>query len=242
MSECERLTKPRQHQTAASTAELPNKAGAPKDHAKGRRPRGRKLEAQQASGESAADERNEEGEFENSLKSIACEEPHVLASLKEISPGKGKGLIDGGATHCLRYGAPGEFRLAKPVSVKLASGTSNELRMSAVGTLLSQDMNIQPIIPMGLCAEELGCKIVWQQKLCRVLHPALGKLDIEMNRGCPEIDREVCLSLIAELENARGEAMLRTISDLPCGDSNQDRTWSSKGDVAFFEALVKWVN
>ena len=32
-----------------------------------------------------------EGEFENSLKAIACEEPHVLASLKEICSGQGKG-------------------------------------------------------------------------------------------------------------------------------------------------------
>ena len=155
MTACERPTKPRPSQAVAAAEPL-HKSGVPKGNQKGRRPKGRKLEASQASGESAADKGEEDGEFENFLKTIACEEPHVLASLKEIGPGGGRGLIDGGATHCLRYGAPGEFRLAKPVSVKLASGTSNELRMSAVGTLLSQDSQIQPIIPMGLCAEVLG--------------------------------------------------------------------------------------
>ena len=248
MSECERPTKPKQSMTPTADSPAAAKTPAPPKpapgHPKGRRPKGRKLDASAgapASGESAAKE-EDEGEFENSLKAIACEEPHVLASLKEICSSEGKGLIDGGATHCLRYGAPGEFRLAKPVSVKLASGTSTELRMSAVGTLLSRDMKIQPIIPMGLCADELGCKIVWQAKSCKVLHPILGKLDIEMNRGCPEIDRETCLGLIAELENARGEAMLKTVSEARDVPGLQDLRWSSKGDKQFLVDLNHWVN
>ena len=240
MTACERPTKPRPSQAVAAAEPL-HKSGVPKGNQKGRRPKGRKLEASQASGESAADKGEENGEFENSLKTIACEESHVLASLKEIGPGGGRGLIDGGATHCLRYGAPGEFRLAKPVSVKLASGTSNELRMSAVGTLLSQDSQIQPIIPMGLCAEVLGCKILWQQKVCKVLHPTMGKLDVEMNRGCPEIERDVCLGLIAELENARSEAMLKAISGIPCGKGSDKMAWGSESDRTFLESLREWV-
>ena len=120
--------------------------------------------------------------------------------------------------------------MAKLVSVKLASGTSNDLRMSAVGTLLSRDMWIQPIIPMSLCADELGCKIVWQGRSCKVLRPTLGKLDIEMNRGCPEIDRDVCLGLIAELENERGEAMLRTVARVSDEAGAKDPRWSNVGD------------
>ena len=64
----------------------------------------------------------------------------------------GNGLIAGGASRCLRYGAVHEYAQAREVQVKLASGDRQELRMSPVGTLLSPDPAIRPILAMGLCA------------------------------------------------------------------------------------------
>ena len=136
----------------------------------------------------------------------------MLASLAGISSGGETGLIDGGATHCLRFGAPHEFRLAKPVTVRLAPGVSEDLRINAVGTLLSADPGVQPIVPMGPIADRLGCIIVWQAKSCETSHPQLGPLQIHMCGGCPEVARDTCLALISELEEIRGEGMLKSLS------------------------------
>ena len=83
------------------------------------------------------------------LKKASCmvPEPHMVATLNGISVGKAKGLLDGGATHNLRHAAPSEYRLARPVQVRLASGSTCDLRMNAVGTLLSQHADVQPIDP-----------------------------------------------------------------------------------------------
>ena len=177
-----------------------------------RQPRNRKIEAgpeNQTGDDSVA----VDGEgIEKALKLISYKEPHMLASLAGITSGGETGLIDGGATHCLRFGAPHEFRLAKPVTVKLASGVADDLRISAVGTLLSADPGVQPIVPMGLIADRLGCVIVWQAKNCEITHPQLGPLQIHMCGGCPEVARDTCLALISELEEIRGEGMLKSLS------------------------------
>ena len=95
--------------------------------------------------------------------------------------------------------------------MKLASGDTQELRMSPVGTLLSPDPSIQPILAMGLCASELHCRIVWEKTQCSVYHPQLKELPILMRGGCPEIPSELCLFLIREIEAGRGNSMLRSI-------------------------------
>ena len=144
------------------------------------------------------------------LKSVACpvDGPHMVATLKGIEVGKSRKLLDGGATHSLRYATPGEYRLARPVQVHLASGSTYDLKMNTVGTLLSQDPEVQPIVPMGLRAEELSCTTTWKGKQCCVIHPDLGKLDVTVCRGCPEVSHDPCLSLILELEEQRSDNML----------------------------------
>ena len=125
------------------------------------KPRGRKLGVGDDATVQAPHEGEgaEEGPWEGALKRLTFEEPHVIAALKGLDASTEYGLIDGGATHCLRYGPPGEYDAARSVEVHLASGSTQELRMNPVGTLLSANPEIQPILPMGLLASELGCHI-----------------------------------------------------------------------------------
>ena len=168
-----------------STSTQPN----PKATAKPKRnPKGRQVGvSDDASGERGnQDNGTEEGPWEGALKRVMLEEPHVMAALKGLDTGAEYGLLDSGATHCLRYGPPGEYAAARSVEVHLASGSTQELRMNPVGTLLSSNPEIQPILPMGLLATELGCDIRWDESACVVQHPERGKLDVVINRNCPE--------------------------------------------------------
>ena len=244
MMECDRPQKP----TAADTEPAPKHPGVPvpKPHPKKRPPKGRKLEAVEggtASGESTAfDAETGEGILEKALKSMCVKEkgPFMVATLQGIQANKGRGLLDGGATHCLRFGTPSEFKTARPVPVQLASGSTEELRMNSAGTLLSRDVNVQPILPMGLLADELSCKIAWEGKECSVWHPTLGNLDVVMDRGCPEVASEVCLTLIHELEEQRTDSMLRMARLEDNGDGMRVPL-ESKDPSEFLAGLREWV-
>ena len=223
MQECERPSKavPKMPSGGKASPEafVPQHQAAPKQVAAPKRgPRVRKMEAASeaaATGESATQatatfQNASEENIERMLKSVACpvDGPRMVATLKGIEVGKSRGLLDGGATHSLRYATPAEYRLARPVQVHLASGSTYDLRMNTVGTLLSQDPEVQPIVPTGLLAEELRCTITWKGKQCCVIHPDLGKLDVTVCRGCPDISHDLSLSLILELEEQRSDTML----------------------------------
>ena len=68
------------------------------------------------------------------------------------------------------------------------------------GTLVAEDERIQPIIPMGMLTKDLSCQVKWSGKTCAVVHPGRGRLPVVMSQGCPELPRELALSLIQELE------------------------------------------
>ena len=70
-----------------------------------------------------------------------------------------KGLVDSGATHALRPLRPGEpLDGYKKVPVTLANGQHAQLRMTAGGVMVSERSDVEPILPMGLLIEKLGCK------------------------------------------------------------------------------------
>lgn len=69
--------------------------------------------------------------------------------LKVAEGGQG-GLIDSGASHPLRpVRLQEEVASYKDVVVTLANGQSTMLKMSPGGAMLSENHNIEPIIPMG---------------------------------------------------------------------------------------------
>ena len=163
--------------------------------------------------------------------------PHLLASLKGINTGVEYGLIDGGATHFLRYGPPGEYKGARRVEVHLASGSTQELRMSPVGTLLSSDPSIQPILPMSLLASELKCDFHWVGSTCSIQHPEHGQLQVIVNRNCSEIQASMCLELISERRRA-GAMMsaMREVKDHVVGS----RGWKEMPEKDFLVAIRQW--
>ena len=215
----------------------------PKAAAKTRRnPTGRKLGVNEEEPTQTGVEldQSEEGPWEGAIRRMMVQGPHVMVSLKGLSTDADMGLIDGGATHCLRYGAPGEYHKARPVEVHLASGSTQELRMNPVGTLLSPDPGIQPIIPMGLLASELSCEKRWADLTCQIHHPQHGLLPLRVNRNCPEVKASTCLELIAEVEETRASAMMCSIHG--AGEIKRDsKGWHDMSDTEFLSALKFWI-
>eukprot|EP00435_Cladocopium_sp_Y103_P026293 s3759_g6.t1 len=122
--------------------------------------------------------------------------------LSQVSYGNSQGLLDSGATHALRPIKKGESLDGyRTVPVTLANGQSTQLHMTEGGVMVSKRADIEPILPMGLLIEKLGCKMVWGDDGALLQHPQRGSLPIKVNGGCPQISRSLALELIEELEN-----------------------------------------
>ena len=124
--------------------------------------------------------------------------------LKRLQKGEKEGLLDSGATHPLRPLKEGEDQEHyKKVHVSLADGSTATLAISPGGAMISEDFDIEPIIPMGLLADQLNCSISWSKGRLEVEHPTWGKLPVEDRHGCPQLPRRLALQLIDELEKAK---------------------------------------
>ena len=119
------------------------------------------------------------------------------------------GLLDGGATHALRMARQGEWEGATPTRVALAVG-SQDLRVSALGTVLSQEP-IAPIVPLGLLVDLLGCRVAWNAGQCTVIHPRRGELGVWLEDNCPVVSERDCLELITEIEQHRANRLRQAL-------------------------------
>eukprot|EP00435_Cladocopium_sp_Y103_P030730 s947_g7.t1 len=124
--------------------------------------------------------------------------------LQSISTNSVLGLIDSGATHPLRPLREGEndSHYAE-VEVALANGSTTRMKMSPGGAMISPNSRVEPIVPMGLLAEELQCTIEWKDGNFQVLHPHRGSLPVVSSERCPQIPRQLALELIREMEDKR---------------------------------------
>ena len=121
--------------------------------------------------------------------------------LSQVSFGKSQGLVDSGATYALRPLRPVEpFAGYKTVPVTLANGQQAQLRMTPGGVMVPERADAEPILPMGLLIEKLGCKIEWNSEGVCLRHPQRGILPIQVSGGCPQMARSTTLELIEELE------------------------------------------
>ena len=129
--------------------------------------------------------------------------------LSRLSAESINGLIDSGATHPLRPSKPYEdVTLHRPVDVVLANGDKVSLTMTSTGVMVTEKQDIEPILPMGLLATALDCKMTWNGSTLQVLHPVRGLLPVQCDSGCPTIPRGMALDLIQELEDkAEGIAL-----------------------------------
>ena len=123
--------------------------------------------------------------------------------LSKVLYSNSQGLVDSGATHALRPMRHGEsLESYKKVPVTLANVQSTQLHMTPGGVMVSKRPDIEPIIPIGLLIQRLGCKIDWGEGGVFLQHPKRGTLPIQLSKGCPQLSRPLTLDLIEELENA----------------------------------------
>ena len=121
-----------------------------------------------------------------------------------------KGLLDSGATHALRPRRKGEAVNHLPrVRVTLAGDREVEMYLNPHGTIIG-DEGTEPIIPMGLLASSLQCRIAWAEEGLVVLHPTIGPLNVSIQDGCPVVDLKVALDLIQQLEQ-KSERIIRSL-------------------------------
>ena len=173
--------------------------------------------------------------------------PTVLGpKLSKLSLAKPLGLLDGGATHALRPAVSREeYDLARPLKVGLASGETDLLRMTKEGTLVTLNKETQPILPLGVAIRVLGMSVLWREDRCDIVHPKRGRVRVTLDKGCPEVPRALCLSLIRELEDSlngrgSGEVGLQAVG----GDLESPVTAMLDKAVAASdqnEALRQWV-
>ena len=150
------------------------------------------------------------------LSAVQCDIKSASEVLSRANEHGRRGLIDGGATACLRTAHRSE-RLLPTIPVRLACG-SCDLHVNQYGTLLS-GVPVSPIISVKALLR-LGYRIDWNASRCRVFHPKFGELDVDTSTGCPEVDEGVALELIDQYElyvgqhDTRGARLRCIIEDL----------------------------
>ena len=127
-----------------------------------------------------------------------------VLKIQKISSGHCQGLIDSGATHALRPKKLGEdISQYKKVEVSLADGQTAILAINAGGTMVSEEADIEPIVPMSALMKDLGCEAVWKAGELSIIHPGLGSLPVQQAEGCPQISKQLALQLIEEIERKK---------------------------------------
>ena len=115
------------------------------------------------------------------------------------------GLLDSGATHPPRpLASTDSLEKFKKVSVSLADGRTTPLLMTESGVMVSTNLQVEPIVPLGMLAGG-GCKISWKKHGMKVAHPTKGSLPISIQAGCPQIPKQLALELIQEYEDRAQE-------------------------------------
>ena len=136
--------------------------------------------------------------------------------------GVAKGLIDGGATCCLRTATQDELSLPMTV-LQLAAGECR-LHVNDAGVLLSPTP-VSPIVSVAALLK-MGYAMQWTNERCKVSHPRQGQLTVDTSSGCPEIEASVALDLIRDYEGlvtkdkARLARMNHLLNDLASLDTD----------------------
>ena len=110
----------------------------------------------------------------------------------------------------------------------LADGRQIDMRMTATGVMISEQTNVEPIIPMNLLVGRMGYTITWEKGRMKVSHPSRGDIKVKIANGCPQISRVVALKIIEEVESG---VELKTVRAV-----NREEEWL-KGLVQVHPAL-----
>ena len=84
------------------------------------------------------------------------------------------GLLDSGATHPLRpLASTDSLEKFKKVSVSLVDGRTTPLLMTESGVMVSTNLQVEPIVPLGMLAGG-GCKISWKKHGVKVYYKRIS--------------------------------------------------------------------
>ena len=79
--------------------------------------------------------------------------------------------------------------------------------------MVSKESKIEPIIPMGILMIQMGCKMKWEHNKMTLEHPSRGRLEVDtLTSGCPQVSRELALSLIDEWEGRVREKKVKSMT------------------------------
>ena len=130
-----------------------------------------------------------------------CHRPDV----GKMSEGANRtGLIDSGASSCLRHARGTEPKGLVRKIVVLAQGSA-ELFVAACGTLVSMQ-NVETIVALGPLIKP-GCRLQWTEGECALWHPTRGRISLDVRSGCPRVSEQLALHLIDEVEKYQVEIM-----------------------------------
>ena len=122
----------------------------------------------------------------------------------------GHALLDSGATHPLRpASSQEEWVKTNKVQVGLAGGHTSHMRITKHGVILTppgRDELPTAIVPLGQLVARLGYMLSWTADECFLRSPEGEHTTLMVQNGCPVIERDRALTLIAELEAQRENA------------------------------------
>ena len=125
------------------------------------------------------------------------------------------GLLDSGAANPLRpLRADEDLTQLERVWVALADGQKTPTLINKRGVMISTNLNIEPIVPMGWLTAH-GCGLKWSEKALVLRHPVRGGLQVSVEMGCPQVKRELAMELIHEFEVGSIKAKSTKVHESP---------------------------
>ncbi|CAE7205329.1 GIP [Symbiodinium sp. CCMP2592] len=145
-------------------------------------------------------------------------EPKVCTVVRSTSP---VGLLDSGATCCMRQALPGELEGCTKRTVALAVG-STDLHVNSCGTILTRE-EVMPIVSLSLLVR-IGYKIRWKSEGNLELRSKKGlRVPVSTQSGCPEVGKSCALRMIGEIEGyLRRVEGVRRVAPVVQGDLTTD--------------------
>ena len=125
-----------------------------------------------------------------------CQEPVI--HLAQCESSGSVGLLDSGASVCLRQPRPGELDQCIKRQVTLAVGRQC-MWVNPLGTIMSEEA-VEPIVSLPQLIA-VGYKFRWTSHGVELRNPKNQKVPVSLNGFCPEVSRESALQLIAEIED-----------------------------------------
>ena len=123
------------------------------------------------------------------------------------------GLLDSGASVCLRPPKPGELECSAKRSVQLAVG-QKEMWTSSLGTILDEAAK-EPIVSLPQLVA-IGYHVRWGSQGMILTDRKNHRVPVQSQGGCPEVSKDCALRVIAEIEEqlAKGKQARSRVAKL----------------------------